>query len=194
MPSDRRDLLINTLLGVFLLAAASFVFILIVAVAWLVLSALSSVADLVLPGVVLPKYLPLFAIYGTCSVVSGVGHLHRRLWRNAFLCLAVVPLLSLIWLADPHSPFGSDNFLWLWMVLMSLFTPEKTSIPRNEFFIAASIAGAAVVVMSGLGGSGEFMRIVLWSTQLTALVLLAIKIRRNQARLNTQDTASSVPA
>jgi hypothetical protein len=139
---SRRETIVNTLLGTFLLIAALLIFLLLVAAAWLALSVIKLFADRFLPGVTLPTYVILSATYAALSLAYGVGHLRRKLWRNAFLCFSVVPVIALATLAHLLSPFGLNSFVSLWMVCIVLFTPEKSPVPRSEFFLSALVVSA----------------------------------------------------
>jgi hypothetical protein len=190
----RRDKVVNTLLGIFLLVTALAIFLAFVGASWLGLSVIRYLADFFFPGVVLPASLTLFAVYGACSLAAGVKHMRRRLWRNAFLCFSVLPVIAFVWLSHPSSPLGPDSFLSLWFVFMVLFTPEQSLIPRPEFFLAASVISEFVIVASGLVGSGAFAHFISICTRLSAVVLFVIQVRRNQKAMETRITASPIVA
>jgi len=185
-----RYTVVNTLLGSLLLATASLIFLFFVAVAWLGISAIGYLAGLFFPGVAFPASLALFVIYGAWSLTAAVRHLRRRLWRNAFLCLTVFPVITFAWLAHPFSPIGAGNFVLLWFIFIVLFTPEESLIPRAEFFLAAFVVSAFVIAASGLAGSGELFHIVLNCARLAALALIVIQVRRRQNTAGSRQTAS----
>jgi hypothetical protein len=84
---SRRDTVVNTLLGIFLLSTALIIFLAFVGAGWLGVSAIKSLADCFLPGLVIPANLLLLLIYGVYAVGYGVAHLRRKVWRNAFYVL-----------------------------------------------------------------------------------------------------------
>jgi hypothetical protein len=188
---SRRDIVVNTLLGIFLFVAALLIFLLFVAAFWLGLAAIKYLADRFFPGLVLPKSVALLVLYGVSTLVYGVGHLRHKHWRNAFLCLAVIPVIMSAWLADPHSPFGRDDFVSLWLILIALFTPDTSLVPRIEFFLGASIVGACVVINSGLVGANVLAHAVSNCTLVAAFVLLAIQVRRRTASENATPSPGS---
>jgi len=187
---SRRDIVVNTLLGLLLLTAALLLFLVFLAVFGLAFWALGQLAERLVPGMVLPYSLALLVIYGIWSLIYGAGHLRREHWRNAFLCLAMIPVIVSIWLANPHSPFGRDGFLPIWLVLMVLFTPGRSLVPRSEFFLNALIASAVVVVNSGLVGSNLVVHALSNCTLLAAVVSMVIQVRRSQAGSENQHSAS----
>jgi len=193
LPMSRRDLVINTLLGTFLLITALLIFLLSVAAAWLALSAVKLFADRFLPGVTLPTYLIVSATCAALSLAYGVGHLRRKLWRNAFLCFSVVPVIALATLAHFPSPFGL-NFVSLWMVCIVLFTPKQSPVPRSEFFLSAFVVSAYLIVLSGFAGSGGLARIISACTLLATVILLGIHARRNRSVIDTPHGASPASA
>ncbi len=188
---SRRDIAINTLLGIFLLGTALVIFLACVAAGWLGLSAIKYIASRFFPGLVVPADRLLFLIYGIFAVGYGVGHLRRKLWKNAFLCFAVIPVIVLMWFTHPFSIFGTDSFAPLWFIFILLLIPERSPIPRFEFFLASLITMAAVSLASGLVGTGEFARMASSSTSLASIVLLIIRVRRRQT---TDDRSTASPA
>ncbi len=191
---SRRETVVNTLLGMVLLITAVLIFLLFVAAAWLGISAIKYLADLFLPGVVLPAFAALFAIYGVCSLAAGVRHLRRRLWRNAFLCFAVIPVIAFAYFASPFLPSGTGSFVSLWFIFIMLFTPEQSLIPRLEFFLAALVVSAFVIAASGLVGSGKVFYMVANFARLAAFAVIVIQVRRRQKAAESRQTASPIVA
>jgi hypothetical protein len=103
---SRREIVVNTLLGIFLLVTALIIFLIFLAFVgadWLGLSAFKYLTGRFLPGLVIPANLLLLLIYAVSAVGYGVAHLRRNLWRNASLCFAVIPVIGFMWLGYPSS-------------------------------------------------------------------------------------------
>jgi hypothetical protein len=190
---SRRDKVVNTLLGIFLLGTALIIFFAFMGAGWLGLSAIKYLAGRFLPGRVIPADLLLIFIYGLYAVGYGVAHLRRTLWRNAFLCFAVIPVIGLMWLGHPSSVFGADSFVPLWFLAIFLLIPERSPVPRFEFLLASLIAISAMVLASGLVGTGNLARIVLTCTGVASIVLVVVQTRRRQAS-DKRGTASPAVA
>jgi hypothetical protein len=171
---SRREIGVNTLLGILL-------FLAFVGVGSLGLCVIEYLASRFLPSRVVPADLLLLLIYGISSAAYSVGHLRRKIWRNAFLCLAIIPVIVLISLGHPFSIFGFGGFISLWTVCILLFAPETSLVPRSEFFLAALIVSAVVVLASGIVGTAELSRIVSNCTAAAAIVLFVLQVRRRQA-------------
>lgn len=105
----RRNIVVNTLLGIFLLLTALMIYLAFVGAGWLGLSVIKSLTGRFLPDLVIPANLLLLLIYGISAVRYGVAHLRRKLWRNAFLCLVVIPVIGSMWLGHPFSIFGAGR-------------------------------------------------------------------------------------
>ena len=188
---SRRDTVVNTLLGIFLLATALIVFLAFVGAGWLGLSAIKYLAVRFLPGLVVPTDLLLLLIYGVSAVGYGVAHLRRKLWRNAFLCLVVIPVIGFVWLGHPFSIFGTDRFILIWFPAMLLLAPEHSPVPRFEFLLASLIAIVALALASGLAGTGNLVRVVSDCTGVACIVLVVVQTRRRRA---TYDRETAPPA
>jgi hypothetical protein len=188
---SRRDIVVNTLLGILLLGIPLAIFLAFMGAVSLALSAIKYLAGHFLPGLVLPTDLLLLLIYGVSAVACGVGHLRRKLWRNAFLCLAIIPVIILSWLGHPFSIFGGGDYVSLWMVCILLLAAERSPVPRSEFFLAALIVSAVALFASGLVGTGELAHIVSIGTGAASIVLLITQTRRRQA---TEDRDTAAPA
>jgi hypothetical protein len=188
---SRRDIVINTLLGIFLLVAAAFPFLAVVGAFWLALSAIRYLAGRFIPGLVIPTDLALLLVYGISALVGGVAHLRGKLWRNAFLCLAVIPLIVLAWFAYPSSIFGAGDFFSLPFVAVVLVISDRSVVPRSEFFLSAFILSAVVMVASGLVGADELARVIWTCTGAAAVVLIALRCRR---LLASEETGAAPPS
>jgi hypothetical protein len=175
-----RDTVVNTLLGLFLLTVALFIFLAFVAALGLAIWTVEHLAEHFFPGSTFPSSAAVLVIYSISSLAYGLSHLRGRRWRNAFLCLAAVPVIVSIWFADPHSPFGRDGFVSIWLTLMVLLTPEESLVPRFELFLSATIVSAVVVVNSGFAGSDVLAHVISNCTLVAAVILLIVQTRRNQ--------------
>jgi uncharacterized membrane protein YoaT (DUF817 family) len=161
-----------------------------VGVAWLGSSAINYLTSHFFPGLRIQVDLFLLLTYGVSAVGYGVAHLRRKLWRNAFLCLALVPVVVLMWLGF-SSIFGTGTFIPLWFLAILFLIPERSPVPRFEFLVACLIAIAVVVFASGLVGTGELARDVLTCTGVAGFALFAIRMRRLRAT-DDRDTPPAI--
>jgi len=157
---SRRETVVNTLLGIFLVAVFLLPFLLFFVVAGYVLQALDHGARYLLPGVVhYSSSLIFLSLLCLLSLVYGVTHLRRRRWQSAFLSFAILPMIVSVWFADVHSPLGRDA-LWMWPAFLIVAIPTDSRLTRFEFIVGASTVAAAVSANTGLLGSGSLARTI----------------------------------
>jgi hypothetical protein len=171
---SRRDIVVNTLLGLFLIA----VFLLPFLLTGYVLQALNLTIQHFFPGTVSPRIL-LVGFLLLCSLVSGVTNARKKQWRSVFLSFAMIPVVASMCLGDPHSPFGLQANFWIFGLLPILFfVPGGSGPNRSQFFLAASAICAAIAINTGLLGSGPLSRIVAACVLDGALLWFLIGVRR----------------
>jgi hypothetical protein len=159
LSTSRRDVVVNTLVGVLLVAVFLFPFLLFVVVAEYVLQALNLTIEHFFPGTVDPRVL-IVGVSLLFSLVSGVTQARKKRWRNVFLSFAMIPVIASMWLADPHSPFGLQANFWAFGLLPMYAIGEGSDLTRSHFFLAASAICAAIAINTGLLGSGLVARII----------------------------------
>jgi hypothetical protein len=95
------------------------------------------------------------------ALISGIGHLRKRLWRNAFLSVAAVALALSVCLARTNAAFAPGGTFGMFVFLAILTgIPNNTSLSRSRFLAVSSMVGALVAANTGLLGSGPVARIV----------------------------------
>jgi hypothetical protein len=190
---SRRDVVVNTLLGLFLVAVFLLPFLLFVVVAEYVLHALNQTIQHFFPGTDDPRIL-IVGVILLSSLVSGVMHARKKQWRNVFLSFAMIPVVASMWFADPHSPFGLQANFWLLGLFPMFAIQEGSDLTRSHFFLAASVICAAIAFNAGLLESGPLSRIVAACVLDGALLWYIITLRRGGSSLKgTGDTVSSSP-
>jgi hypothetical protein len=156
----RRDILVNTLLGLLLV----FVFALPFFLALVVLSFVLEAA-----GLLIARFWPQWAhsqeavflgLIALAELTSAIGHWRKRQWRNAFLSFAAVPMILSIWLAAAHSSLGLNGPYWIAILFLIFSIPLESVATRVNFFVAASGICAVIAVNTGMLGSGLIARIV----------------------------------
>jgi hypothetical protein len=189
-----RETATNTALGAVILIAASSIFLIIVAGAWLALSSLSYVWNLFLPGVLIPTSGALFVILVAISLLNGITRLRSRRWKDAFLCFAIFPVIVSIGLADAHSPLARGPIVLPIMIVLALMPNERLPTSRLEFFLGAFIVAGVVALNAGILGWGTVARALSFSIPAAALVSVVVSVRRSQAVDENEPAASPNPA
>jgi hypothetical protein len=187
---SRRDIVVNTLLGLFLVAAFLLPSLLVLLVAGYVLRALNLTIQHFFPGTVDPRVL-IVGVSLLFSLVSGVMQARKKQWRNVFLAFAMIPVIASMWLADAHSPFGLQANFWAFGLLPMYAIGEGSDLTQSHFFLAASAICAAIAINAGLLGSGSLSRIVAACVLDGGALWFIITVRRGGS--NTQDPGETVP-
>jgi hypothetical protein len=175
---SRRDIIVNTLLGILLVTVLLLPFLLYVVVAEYVFQALNLTIQRFFPGTVNPRIL-LVGIILLCSLISGVTHARKKQWQSVFLSFAMIPVVASMWLGDPHSPFGLQANFWIFGLLPILFiVPGGSGPTRSQFFLAASAICAAIAINAGFLGSGPLARITAGCVLTGCFLWFLIGVRR----------------
>jgi len=177
---SRREIVVNTLLGLLLILIWTLPFLLAIAV---------------LKGacLVITRFWPHLAHFQNAEylgitlavLISAVRHSRKRHWRIAFLSFAAFPMILSVWFAGAHSSLGFYGNYQFVIVLAALFMPLDSVPTRLQFFAAASAICAVVAVNTGLLGSGLMARIV--SACLLAGFSLWIVIEARRDSNSTED-------
>jgi len=96
----------------------------------------------------------ILAILVFLSLVSGVRQARKHCWRNAFLSLAIAPMILSILFANPGSAFGLNGSWWAVCIFVILGVPSGSPATRFRFFVIASAVCTIVAVNAGLLGAG----------------------------------------
>jgi hypothetical protein len=153
---SRHDIIVNTLLGLLLVAAPALLFFL----AFAVLKGAGLVIASFWPQVAHSQDVALLGFMALGALASAIRHSRKRRWHNAFLSFAALPMFLSIWFAGAHSSFGLNGDWLIAGLLFAFFIPPDSAPTRFQFFVAASAISAVVAVNTGLLGSGFLARIV----------------------------------
>src|SRR5882762_8689174 len=154
---SRRDIVVNTLLGTFLLLVF---FACLAAIGLVVLFGfvrLEWIVRLVVPDMTLPRGFSIIGIWMLLSLWNGIRHVREKRWGNAFLCFACAPLVGL----GLFTPVHTGQALFFWVPVMVVFSiANDATLGRLKFFLAAAIAGGAVLLNSGLLRNGTLSQTI----------------------------------
>ena len=154
---SRRDIVVNALLGTFLLLVF---FACLAAIGLVVLFGfigLEWIVRLVVPGRTLPRGFSIIGIWTLLSLWNGIRHVREKRWRNAFLCFACPPLVGLGLFTPVHT--GQALFFWVPVMVVFIIANDAT-LGRLKFFLAAAMAGGAVLLNSDLLGNGALSQTI----------------------------------
>ena len=176
-----RETPVNVLLGLFLLFVFAVPFLLGIFAIGFAVQYLDLAFRKFVPALARPWDVVFYGILCLWSLISGVGHLRKWRWRNAFLSLAIVPMIISIWLAGRRLPFR-DNAFFAWPWFLVVFASTDSLLTRLEFTLGGILIGASVGVSTGLLGSGTVAQVVADCIFLGAITLLSIHLRRLQRK------------
>jgi hypothetical protein len=180
---SRREIVVNTLLGLLLVSALPVFFL----VGLAVLKGASLVIASFWPQVAHPQNAAFVGFVALAALTSSVRHFRKRRWRNAFLTFAALPMILSFWFAGAHSSLGLGGDFWIAGVLF-VFIPPDSAPTRFQFFAAATVISAVVAVNTGLLGFGLMSRIVS-DCLLAGFYIWCV----NEFRRNWNDTKDPVP-
>ncbi|MGA9979952.1 MAG: hypothetical protein WBQ08_15125, partial [Candidatus Sulfotelmatobacter sp.] len=135
---SRRDIVINTLLGLLLISALGLPLLL----GFAVLKGVSLVIATFWPQLAHSQdgVFLVFLAFGVLA--SAIAHSRKQHWRSAFLCFAALPMILSVWFAGPHAPLGFYGSYETVIVLAVLFMPLDSAPTRFQFFAATSVISA----------------------------------------------------
>ena len=177
--SHRRDMIVNTLIGTFLLSTFFACIVGIALAGWLLFIGIQWGVQRLLPGVTVPAWFWISGIWLLLSLRNGLRHVRERRWRNAFLSFIGAPLLILAWFTPVQSPLGGDGpplFFWV-PVMMVITIADDANLSRLGFFLAAAVAAASVSVNAGLLGNGVLSNKVATGVIAVAFACWMVEIR-----------------
>jgi hypothetical protein len=177
---SRRDIVINTVLGFLIVAIFLFPFLLFAVVAEYILRALNLSVGYLFPGTANLKVV-ILAVFLIVSLVSAVGQVWKRRWRNAFLSFAMLPLFASVCLADAHSLLGLRGPFWIFGLLPIFAIPEASGPTRSQFLLVASTICAVIAINTGLLGSGLVARIIAGCVLVGLALWFIIDVRQRDA-------------
>jgi hypothetical protein len=174
-----REIAVNALLGVLLVLIFAIPFALGIFALGFVFSAVDLTIKHFLPGFGRHSDLAFYGFVCIWSLISGIGHLRKRLWSSAFLCFAVIPATVSFVLAASGSAFGDDKlFVMIWILIILLTSRSRPT--RLEFMESALVIAASFAINTGLLGSETVARLAMYCVILAIMGLFGGKVRREQ--------------
>jgi hypothetical protein len=186
-----REAIVNTLLGIFLISVLFLPFLLGIVVLKYAVPVIDRELWILFPTAAHPAYIAFIALLSLLALISGVTNLRKRRWRDAFLCLAILPMIASIRFAGPHSMFGIDGSIWVWPWL--IVTAAQSGLNRSQFFLAGAVIGAVVAINAGLLGAGTLCRVASYGVLLVSLGLAAWSIRSGMTNRVDSNPQSLLP-
>jgi hypothetical protein len=172
-----REIIVNTLVGMFLVSVFCLPFFFAAVVGEYVFHALDLVVQTFIPGLADSPDLFL-AIFLVWSLFSGTWYLWKRRWMNAFLSFAIIPIILSIWLTSVHSGLGPGGF-GVFTLFPILAIPNNSAPARFQIFSTAFIVSAVVAINTGLLGSGSLARIAANCILGCVFMWFANEVRKN---------------
>jgi hypothetical protein len=111
------------------------------------------------------------------SFVGGIRHLRKKRLLNAFLSIAMIPMIAFVWLGGPHSLLR-DNAPFAWPWFLVILIPNDSVVTRLEFMLGAFAVSLSVGVNSGLLGTGTLAHVAKDSVFVALICLFAIYFHR----------------
>jgi hypothetical protein len=176
---SRRDIVVNTLLGLLLVSVFALPFFLGIAILPVVLKGAGLAIASFWPKLAHPQNAAILVLIALCALTPAVVHSRKRRWRNAFLSFAALPMILSIWFADAHSSFGLNGDYWIVILLVAFSSPPDSAPTRFHFFAAACAISAVVAVNTGLLGYGLIARIVSDCVFAGLFIWFVVDARRN---------------
>jgi hypothetical protein len=181
---SRRDIVVNTLIGIFLISVFLSPFLLaLVALAYIV-RPVGQLLKTFLPGLSDPEDLLFFCVFCASFLVEAIRRLRKRQWTGAFLFLAGVPMLLSSWLARSYSPLGLNGHFWIVCILPMFFAYAGLVLTRIQFLLTASAISAIVAINTGLLGVGTLAYIAADCVWAGLLIWFAMDVRSTRGVLS----------
>jgi len=159
---SRREIVVNTLLGMFLLLVF-LIYYAAIGLAFLFgFIGLDWIAHRVVPGWNVPAGFSVFGAWVLFSLWYVIRDLREKRWKNALLFFVCAPLMGFAWFTPIRSSLGGNGHqLFFWFpVIVILGISNERNIGWLKFSLATALAGTALLVNSGLLGNGPLARTV----------------------------------
>jgi hypothetical protein len=188
---SRREIIINTLLGLLLVAAFAAPFVLLCVVFHFVSLAVGPTLTRWASSLGLPHDFEYVALIVFLSISAGIGHVRKHYWPNAILCLLIISAVASSWLAG----FGASNDLKIlyWPTLALIVIGNDHKLVLWEVCLGTFLIVSALVRSIGLLGSGSLAQAFEFFTVVIAGLWLVIFVRR-QSYGEPVSTNSSIAA
>lgn len=190
---SRREIAINTLIGSVLILIFACPFAAAFAAIVFASRAINTAVKHFWPGMAHPGDIAFYGFFALLLLISGIGDLRKRRWRNAFLSFAAVAMIVSVFFARPDSRFGLGGSLAIFVILPMLAIPADSGPTRPHFLGAASIVFFVVAINSGLLGSGTLARTVANCVLVGVFLWFAIDVRRRWSVINSDQQAPISP-
>jgi hypothetical protein len=178
---SRRDIVVNTLLGLLLLLIFAVPCVLFVVVLSYLLQGGILAVKHFWPAIPNPPEIAIFGLLLVVSLVSGVRQLRKRDWTGAFLSFVIFPTMLSMWLSHIHTLVGghASGLAPGAILLVISILPGDRPMTRFKFVTGASLVGATVAVNTDLLGSGALGRLVAGCVVIGIFLRFAIDAREN---------------
>jgi hypothetical protein len=191
---SRRDIVVNTLLGLFLLLVFALPVVLAVVAGAYVFAAVDRSVRHFLPGTAHPESVAFLCLFSLASLVYGIGHLRRHRWMSAFLFFAMFPMILSVWFAKVHSSFALDRSFWMFSLFPILAISKDFPPTRSQFLVGASTITTVVAINTGLLGSGPIARIAADCVLTGLFIWFVIYVRQSWSSKNPGSEAPLSPS
>jgi hypothetical protein len=178
---SRRNILVNTLLGFFLISVFALLFFLAVGALGVVLKAGNLFITRFWPQLAHSQDTIFLGLIASVVLTSAIGHLRKRRWQNAFLSFGIAAAMLSIWLAPSHSLGGQPALAlvpWTFFLIFAIL-PGDVRLTRFEFILGNSIVAALVAINAGLLGPDRLSNVVAICAQLAIVLLMVLHVRQN---------------
>jgi len=172
-------MVVDTLLGIVLLSAAAFPFVIALLGFYLVDQSIRHFW----PEAVHHQQATWMLFLSSCSLIGCVSYLRKRMWALAFLSIAAIPMILSAFLPTAQRPLRFEDILILCLIPV-VSVPFDSASRRLHFLAGASIIGVVIAVNTGVVGSGSFARIVSDCILAAGLIWFVIDMRQISARRN----------
>jgi hypothetical protein len=153
---SRREIVVNTLLGLLLISVWALPFLL----AFAVIKGAGLLITHFWPQLAHSQDAVFLGFMASGVLACAIRRSHERRWRSAFLSFAAFSMILSFWFADPRSLFSFNGENWIAIIFVTFFILPDSAPTRFHFFAAASAITAVIAVNTGLLGSGLIARIV----------------------------------
>lgn len=182
---NRRDILVNTLLGFFLVSVFALLFFFAFAALVVVLKAGNLFITRFWPQLAHSQDTIFLGLIAFVVLTSAIGHLRKRRWQNALLSFGIAAAMLSSWLA-PSRSLGGQQALgqqalalvpWTFFLIFAIL-PGDSRLTRFEFILGNSIVAALVAINAGLLGPDRLSNVVAICAQLAIVLLIALHVRQ----------------
>jgi hypothetical protein len=123
--------------------------------------------------------LVLYGLLSLWPLRQGIASLRRRLWTNAFLSFAIVPMM--LSLSVRHSMI-SDSLLFASPWWLMFYITTDSELTRHEFMLGGFVISLTVAVNTGLLGSGTPAKLATYCVYMAMFALFGTYLNRERSK------------